>query len=251
MQHFKIMKLIFDADSLIYASCFKRKEDRLDKEDLFETDVDVAFKKFNNTLQGYLDFLKEQVVINEMVFCNGSRNNFRNQITSTYKANRTAKRPDILGALHNLVKFNYDSVWGDGVETDDVVATLWAEEVKNNGVDSVIIMSIDKDYKQFPCWFYDYNYKKRELIKISESEALNNFYSQMIVGDSADNIKVCKGYGKAYALKLFKSSKSEFSLISQTYRLYKQVYGDEARAMFEQSKSLLKLKTDCYDKIIR
>ena len=251
MQYFKIMKLIFDADSLIYASCFKRKEDRLDKEDLFETDVDVAFKKFNTTLQGYLDFLKEQVVINEMVFCNGSRNNFRNQITSTYKANRTAKRPDILGALHNLVKFNYDSVWGDGVETDDVVATLWAEEVKNNGVDSVIIMSIDKDYKQFPCWFYDYNYKKRELIKISESEALNNFYSQMIVGDSADNIKVCKGYGKAYALKLFKSSKSEFSLISQTYRLYKQVYGDEARAMFEQSKSLLKLKTDCYDKIIR
>ena len=251
MQYFKIMKLIFDADSLIYASCFKRKEDRLDKEDLFETDVDVAFKKFNTTLQGYLDFLKEQVVINEMVFCNGSRNNFRNQITSTYKANRTAKRPDVLGALHNLVKFNYDSVWGDGVETDDVVATLWAEEVKNNGVDSVIIMSIDKDYKQFPCWFYDYNYKKRELIKISESEALNNFYSQMIIGDSADNIKVCKGYGKAYALKLFKSSKSEFSLISQTYRLYKQVYGDEARAMFEQSKSLLKLKTDCYDKIIR
>ena len=245
------MKLIFDADSLIYASCFKRKEDRLDTEDLFETDVDVAFKKFNTTLQGYLDFLKEQVTIDEMVFCNGSKNNFRNQITPTYKANRTSKRPDILGGLHNLVKFNYDSVWGDGVETDDVVATLWAEEVLNNGVNSVIIMSIDKDYKQFPCWFYDYNYKKRELVKISEEEAINNFYSQMIVGDTADNIKVCKGYGKAYALKLFKDSKNEFSLISQTYRLYKHVYGDEARAMFEQSKALLTLKTDCYDKIIR
>ena len=34
------MKLIFDADSLIYASCFKRKEDRTDSEDLFETDDD-------------------------------------------------------------------------------------------------------------------------------------------------------------------------------------------------------------------
>ena len=83
------------------------------------------------------------------------------------------------------------------------------------------------------------------------SEADLYFYSQMIVGDAADNIKVCKGYGKAYALKLFKDSKSEFSLISQTYRLYKQVYGDEARAMFEQAKSLLTLKTDCYDQIIR
>tara|TARA_R110000782_G_scaffold120744_2_gene211746 strand:+ start:1370 stop:2107 length:738 start_codon:yes stop_codon:yes gene_type:complete len=245
------MKLIFDADSLIYASCFKRKDERLDKEDLFETDVDVAFKKFNTGLQGYLDFLKEQVTIDEMVFCNGSKNNFRNQITETYKANRTSKRPDILGSLHNLVKFSYDSVYGDGVETDDVVATLWAEEVAKNGINSVIIMSIDKDYRQFPCWLYDYNYKSRELVKISEKESLNNFYSQMIVGDNADNIKVCKGYGKAYALKLFKESKNEFSLVSQTYRLYKKVYGDEARNMFQQSKSLLKLRTDCYEQIIR
>ena len=245
------MKVIFDADSLIYASCFKGKDNRLDKDDLFETDVDVAFNKFTDGFQRCLSFLEDKVAVDEVVFCNGSINNFRKNITPTYKANRTAKKPEILGALHNLVKFSYDSVWGDGVETDDVVATLWAEEVKKNGVDNVIIMSLDKDYKQFPCWFYDYNYKNRELIKITEEEALNNFYSQMIIGDTADNIKVCKGYGKAYALKLFKDSKSEFSLISKTYRLYKQVYGDEARAMFEQAKSLLKLKTDCYDQIIR
>ena len=245
------MKVIFDADSLIYASCFKGKDNRLDKDDLFETDVDVAFDKFTDGFQRCLSFLEDKVAVDEVVFCNGSINNFRKNITPTYKANRTAKKPEILGALHNLVKFSYDSVWGDGVETDDVVATLWAEEVKKNGVNNVIIMSLDKDYKQFPCWFYDYNYKNRELIKITEEEALNNFYSQMIIGDTADNIKVCKGYGKAYALKLFKDSKSEFSLISKTYRLYKQVYGDEARAMFEQSKSLLKLKTDCYEQIIR
>ena len=245
------MKVIFDADSLIYASCFKGKDNRLDKDDLFETDVDVAFNKFTDGFQRCLSFLEDKVAVDEVVFCNGSINNFRKNITPTYKANRTAKKPEILGALHNLVKFSYDSVWGDGVETDDVVATLWAEEVKKNGVDNVIIMSLDKDYKQFPCWFYDYNYKNRELIKITEEEALNNFYSQMIIGDTADNIKVCKGYGKAYALKLFKDAKSEFSLISKTYRLYKQVYGDEARAMFEQAKSLLKLKTDCYDQIIR
>ena len=245
------MKVIFDADSLIYASCFKGKDNRLDKDDLFETDVDVAFDKFTDGFQRCLSFLEDKVAVDEVVFCNGSINNFRKNITPTYKANRTAKKPEILGALHNLVKFSYDSVWGDGVETEDVVATLWVEEVKKNGVDNVIIMSLDKDYKQFPCWFYDYNYKNRELIKITEEEALNNFYSQMIIGDTADNIKVCKGYGKAYALKLFKDSKSEFSLISKTYRLYKQVYGDEARAMFKQSKSLLKLKTDCYEQIIR
>jgi len=245
------MKVIFDADSLIYASCFKKKDNREFPEDLFETDVDVAFNKFEVSFERLLDFLEEQVNVNEVVFCNGSKNNFRKDISATYKLNRTQKRPEILPLLHDMVKLEYNSIYGDGVETDDVVATLWAEEVEKNGIDSVIIMSLDKDYKQFPCWFYDYNYKKRELVKISEEEANKNFYSQMIVGDSADNIKVCKGYGKVYAEKLFKDANNKYSLMNRTYRLYKQVYGDDAKAMFKQAKSLLTLKTDCYENIKR
>ena len=245
------MKVIFDADSLIYASCFKKKDDREFPEDLFETDVNVAFNKFEVSFERLLDFLEEQVNVDEVVFCNGSKNNFRKDISSTYKLNRTQKRPEILPLLHDMVKLEYNSIYGDGVETDDVVATLWAEEVEKNGIDSVVIMSLDKDYKQFPCWFYDYNYKKRELVKISEQEANENFYSKMIVGDSADNIKVCKGYGKVYAQKLFKDAKNKYSLMNRTYRLYKQVYGDDAKAMFNQAKSLLTLKTDCYENIKR
>ena len=245
------MKVIFDADSLIYASCFKKKDDREFPEDLFETDVNVAFNKFQVSFERLLDFLEEQVNVDEVVFCNGSKNNFRKDISATYKLNRTQKRPEILPLLHDMVKLEYNSIYGDGVETDDVVATLWAEEVEKNGINSVVIMSLDKDYKQFPCWFYDYNYKKRELVKISEQEANENFYSQMIVGDSADNIKVCKGYGKVYAQKLFKDAKNKYSLMNRTYRLYKQVYGDDAKAMFNQAKSLLTLKTDCYENIKR
>lgn len=245
------MKVIFDADSLIYASCFKKKDDREFPEDLFETDVNVAFNKFEVSFERLLDFLEEQVNVDEVVFCNGSKNNFMKDISATYKLNRTQKRPEILPLLHDMVKLEYNSIYGDGVETDDVVATLWAEEVEKNGIDSVVIMSLDKDYKQFPCWFYDYNYKKRELVKISEQEANENFYSQMIVGDSADNIKVCKGYGKVYAQKLFKDAKNKYSLMNRTYRLYKQVYGDDAKAMFNQAKSLLTLKTDCYENIKR
>ena len=245
------MKVIFDADSLIYASCFKKKEDRANDEDLFETDVNVAFNKFSEGMGKLLAFLEEQVPVDEVIVCNGSKNNFRKDITPTYKLNRTQKRPEILTELHELVKLSYNSIWGDGVETDDVVATLWAEEVEKNGIDSVIIMSLDKDYKQFPCWFYDYNYKRRELVKISEEEAYRNFYSQMIVGDSADNIKVCKGYGKVYASKLLKEAKTEYSMLNKTYRLYKDVYGEEAKTMFRQTKYLLTLKTDCYDQIKR
>ena len=245
------MKVIFDADSLIYASCFKSKDDRKDSDDLFETDVDKAFDKFTNSFGNLIEFLDEQVEVEDVVFCNGSKNNFRNEITKEYKANRTQKRPTILSDLHKQVKEFYNSVWGDGVETDDVVATLWAEEVAKNGIDSVIIMSLDKDYKQFPCWFYDYHYRRRELIKISEEEALNNFYSQMIIGDTADNINYCKGFGKAYAKKLLKDAKNEYSMLRKTYQLYKEIHQDNAKEMFNEAKSLLKLKTDCYEQIKR
>jgi len=65
------MKVIFDADSLIYASCFKKKEDRDNDEDLFETDVDVAFNKFSEGMGKLLAFLEEQVPIDEVIVCNG------------------------------------------------------------------------------------------------------------------------------------------------------------------------------------
>tara|TARA_R110000850_G_scaffold25917_2_gene74654 strand:- start:3175 stop:3915 length:741 start_codon:yes stop_codon:yes gene_type:complete len=245
------MKVIFDADSLIYASCFTSAKDRKGKEDLFETDVVVAFDKFTLSFGKLIDYLNDIVQVDDVVFCNGSKNNFRNNITDTYKANRTANRPPILGELHDIVKLSYSSVYGDGVETDDVVATLWAKEVEKNGIDSVIIMSLDKDYKQFPCWFFDYHYKRRELTKITQEEADNNFYSQMIIGDTADNINYCKGFGKAYVTKTFKGANNEYSLLNRTYRLYKQIHGDDAKKLFNEAKSLLKLKTDCYEQIRR
>ena len=86
------MKVIFDADSLIYASCFKKKDDRESPEDLFETDVNVAFNKFQVSFGRLLEFLEEQVSVDDVVFCNGSKNNFRKDISATYKLNRTQKR---------------------------------------------------------------------------------------------------------------------------------------------------------------
>jgi 5'-3' exonuclease len=89
------------------------------------------------------------------------------------------------------------------------------------------------------------------LIKISEQEANENFYYQMIIGDTADNINYCKGYGKAYAKKLFKDANNKYSLVNRTYRLYKEIYGEDAKSMFNEAKSLLTLKTDCYGNIKR
>ena len=243
------MKVIFDADSLIYASCYKPREDRDGPDDKFITDVDYAFRRFKDKFENCLEDLVKVVDFTEVVLCSGSTNNFRTKVTKEYKANRTSERPVVLKPLHDMVKFMFESVHGDGVETDDIVATLWRQEVEENGVDSVVIMSLDKDYLQFPCWYY--NYSKRELHKITEEEANHNFYSQMIIGDVADNVNYCKGYGKAYATKLFKTSVNEYSMRRRTYSLYKQIFNDDAKDKFLEAEMLLRLRTDCESNIVK
>lgn len=239
------MVILFDADSLIYASCFDSQKTNGEK----YLPVDKAYKKFQVGLDKIVKELKDLVVIDSFLVCNGSKGNFRNDISKDYKANRTSERPPALGKLHDLVKRKYHSHYGIGVETDDVIATLWKDYVEKTSIDEVIIVSIDKDYKQFPCWFYDYHWKRKTLTKISEEEATINFYTQMIVGDSADNIKYCRGFGKVYANNLLSDVKTPYSALRRVYTLYKEVYKGNSREKFTECKALLTLKTDINDSI--
>ena len=226
------MRAILDADSIIYASCFN-----------VETFEEVK-EKFTAYLDSILSDLSDFCDVDDIWICNGSRNNFRVALNSSYKANRTQDKPNFLPELHHWVKKEYKSYFADGYETDDVVATLWMQSVDELGEGNVVIVANDKDYKQFPCWYFDLYYKRRELSKISEKDAIKNFYTQMIVGDTADNVNYCKGFGLKYAKNLFKDSETEFSHIRRTYTVFKIIYGDEAKEKFMECYNLLKLRTD-------
>ena len=231
------MKVIIDADSLIYAASFSCE------------DIDSAMDYFNEKLEAILDVLSNDIDVSDVLICNGSINCFRKSVNASYKLNRNKEKPEILSELHNEVKLAYNSYWADGVETDDVVATLWRKEVEENGVDSVVIAANDKDYRQFPCWLFNTHYSKMTLEKIGDFDACKNFYTQMIVGDSADNVNYIKGKGVAYARKLFENIETKFGLFRKTYYLYKDVYGDEAKEKFLECYKLLKLRTDSEDLI--
>ena len=81
------------------------------------------------------------------------------------------------------------------------------------------------------------------MYNISELEAINNFYTQMIVGDTADNVNFCKGYGVKYAEKIFKNCKSRYQFIRKTFELFKTIYKSKAREKFITCHTLLKLRT--------
>ena len=194
------MILLVDADSLIFASCYRKRETPDDSP--YYEKLSDATDRFDEQLMRVVNDLEEHYEIDKVLIFSGSLGNFRKLITQKYKANRNnTQKPPLLNEVHEYVKDKHNSIFGFGIETDDMVARYWSNLSKEFGRDEVMIVSIDKDYKQFPCLMYNYHYKHKVVYDITESDAMYNFYEQMIIGDTADNVNYFKGKGKKYAEK--------------------------------------------------
>ena len=236
------MILLIDADSLIFASCYRKRETPDDE--LYYTEIEDSRAKFDEQFMSIVNHLEDKYPIDKVLTFSGSKGNFRKLITKKYKANRKKQElPPLLDEMHQFVKDHYDSIWGYGVETDDMVARYWKQISDDIGRDEVMIVSIDKDYKQFPCLMYNYHYKHKEILDISEEEAMYNFYEQCIVGDTADNVNYFKGKGKKFAEKHFKDCTTKYQYTRKLYELFKLEYKGKARQKYTECYHLLKLRT--------
>ena len=237
------MILLIDADSLIFASCYRKRETPDDE--LYYTNIEDSRAKFDEQFMSIVNHLEDKYPIDKILTFSGSKGNFRKLITPKYKANRKKQElPPLLNEMHQFVKDHYDSIWGYGVETDDMVARYWKQISDDIGRDEVMIVSIDKDYKQFPCLMYNYHYKHKVILDISEEEAMYNFYEQCIVGDTADNVNYFKGKGKKFAEKHFKDCTTKYQYTRKLYELFKQEYKGKARQKYTECYHLLKLRTE-------
>lgn len=130
------------------------------------------------------------------------KNNFREQVATIrpYKGNRDkSHKPTHYDSITEYLTKYWNAEIIDGMEADDAIAM-------NRG-DSTIIASIDKDLDQLPGWHY--NIVKKESYFVTEEEAIRNFYTQLLSGDSTDNIQGIPGVGKKTASKWLKDCKSE------------------------------------------
>jgi len=233
------MVLLIDADSLVFASCYSG-EDRK-----HFTNIEDSIAKFDEQYMSIVNRLEDSFDVKEVITFNGSKGNFRKQLNKKYKANRKKQElPPLLHDMHQYVKDNYKSVYGFGIETDDLVARYWKQISDRIGRENVMIVSIDKDYKQFPCMIYNYHHKHQCIYDISESTAMYNFYEQMIVGDTADNVNYFKGKGKKFAEKYFVNCKTKYQYTKQLYKLFKEQYKSKAREKYIECYNLLKLREE-------
>ena len=91
---------------------------------------------------------------------------------------------------------------------------------------------------------YNYHWKHKEILDISDEQALFNFYSQMIEGDTADNVNYFKGKGKAFAKKYFVDCNTKYKYTKKLYELFKEKYKAKARQKYTECYNLLKLRTE-------
>jgi 5'-3' exonuclease len=236
------MILLIDADSLIFASCYKKREHPEDEK--YYTDISDARSKFDEQYMAIVNHLEDIYNIDRVITFSGSKGNFRKLITPVYKANRKKQElPPLLNEMHQFVKDQYDSVYGFGIETDDIVAKYWYELSKAAGRDNVMIVSIDKDYKQFPALIYNYHYKHKEILDITEDEAMYNLYEQFIIGDTADNVNYFKGKGKRFAEKYLADCQTKYQYTRKMFELFQKEYKGKARQKYAECYHLLKLRT--------
>lgn len=140
-----------------------------------------------------------------------SGGSYREKICPTYKANREGmRRPANLQGCKDYLLDECDAIVRPGeYEADDLII-MEAHSLTLSGDSIPVIATIDKDLRQYPTWFY--NFDKKKLDNISAWNARKNFYSQLLTGDPTDGIVGIKGVGPKTAEKLLCNIDSEFDM---------------------------------------
>ena len=154
------------------------------------------------------------------IFCTQGKC-FRDEIYPEYKGNRTAEKPVYYDMLREYLKESYKACFVSGIEADDILGIVHMDDQANDV--SSVICSIDKDMLTVPG--RNYNPRKNEFKDITPAEAKYNFLLQMLIGDTADNIKGIPGVGPKTAEKILAiNPDKQGPMVKNTYI---ETYGEE------------------------
>ena len=140
-----------------------------------------------------------------------SPDNFRKHIYPEYKANRTATKPKHLQFLRDYLVESWQGTVAEKMEADDYLGI--------NQHESSIICSIDKDLLQVPGKHY--NFVKKEFYEVDVETGSRNFYTQLLTGDTSDNIKGIAGIGPVKAKKALADATNEYEMFCIVRDMYK------------------------------
>ncbi len=208
----------------------------LRNKDGFPTGLITGFANFIYTL-------KEEHKTDYILFALDAKGkNFRHEIDSNYKANRSPAPEDLKTqlpvAINWIDKMGFKSFSKEGFEADDVIAAA-VRFAKEHDI-KVNIVSHDKDLYQLieddKVVIYD-PIKKLEIDSQKCFEKFGVYPDRVgdylaIVGDAADNVPGVKGIGAKGAKKLIE----EFGDVQSIYENIENVANPRAKKLLEESR---------------
>jgi len=187
------MKLLIDADYIVYKSC-AGAETEIDWGD----DVILVTSKFseayNNVLRE-LNKIKNEFIWDtpELILFFSDSKNFRKKIFGAYKGHRNRKKPCGYRRVINELSNDHEVIKLPELEADDAMG-IYATEHPGN-----IIVSPDKDMRQIPGRLYNMD----EMTTVTPTEGAKWHLIQTLAGDQTDGYSGVPGIGIKRAVTLF------------------------------------------------
>lgn len=202
------MLALVDSDIMLYRIGFTTENE----------EESIARARFNEMAESIL----EETNANSYQFwlSDSTRNNFRTKFYPEYKANRKDfVKPKHYDFLKDLAISEWDARVSVGQEADDALGI----EQTSRASGETVICSIDKDLHQITG--NHWNFVKKEGKFVTEDEGRRFFYTQLLKGDTSDNIQGCPGIGDAKAAKIIGSESTDIGL----FRLVRDGYFEQYR----------------------
>lgn len=244
------MKALIDADLLVY-------EYSSDEVHGFKVSLDQAKERLSNKIE---KVTKAAECDEYTCYLTNSPTNFRLELATIqpYKGNRTAPKPPYWLALRNYLLDEHDAVMVSGMEADDQMSIEQHKDLAQ--IDSTVrdvplygmtvICSRDKDLDTVPGHHYSWQAGKQEekpLYFITELDGLKNFYSQLLTGDSVDNIPGLYGVGKVKAKRALGGCESELELYKACRWWYERYFGSYWELFLVENAQLLHMRRTLND----
>lgn len=173
----------------------------------------------------YVDKLVDDIILATgadqfSVYLSGPTN-FRYQIYPEYKANRLDQPvPRHREALKNYLLEKYNAVVSENCEADDLMG------IEQCSYADTIICTLDKDLLMIPGKHYSWSIAGKGWVKdaifreIDYLEGMRRFYTQVLTGDTSDNIKGCPGIGKVKAERILSGCETEQEMFEAVQNAY-------------------------------
>ena len=233
------MKALIDGDILRYEiGCATDDEGRPLSWPLVKARVDGKIKS-----------IAEKAGADSHVVHMSGRENFRKDIATIrpYKGNRNAEKPHWHDEIEKYLKsgLNHDVFIAEGMEADD---SMGIEQCTSD--EETIICSRDKDLKMIPGWHCQWGTSNSEAKGpwfVSEEEGIKFFFTQLLTGDSTDNIPGLYMVGPTNAKRFLDGITEPLRLYSAVQQQYEKRFGSYWPMFMYENAELLWIKRELGD----